>query len=151
MFAIANRNNEVFGIDGYNIVKKYVDPEEQVRQRKYLEQKKGQKDPRYVTRRGSYLDRIERVNTKIYPRATHYNVGINWPDANPKNHKKIHETKRNTFIDDINNPVNVKKVPGVGKYNVLPTEEQIKEINKKLKAKKIKEGERDNIFCNYEY
>ena len=38
MFGIANRNNEVFGIDGYNIVKKYVDPEEQVRQRKYLEQ-----------------------------------------------------------------------------------------------------------------
>jgi len=49
-------------------------------------------------------------------------VGNNCPDANPKNHKKKHETKRNTFIDEINNPVNIKKVPGVGIYNLLPTE-----------------------------
>lgn len=48
---------------------------------------------------------------------------MKWPDANPKNPKKLRETKRNTFIDDIMNPVNVKKVPGVGKYNLEPTDE----------------------------
>jgi hypothetical protein len=68
------------------------------------------------------LDPIDRVNTKKYPRSVHYDVVIKWPDANPKHQKKLHETKRNTFIDDINNPRNVKKVPGVGNYDLEPTD-----------------------------
>ena len=62
------------------------------------------------------------MNTKKYPRSVHYDVVIKWPDAKPKNQKKLHETKRNTFIDDINNPKNKIKVPGVGLYNLEPTD-----------------------------
>lgn len=43
------------------------------------------------------------------------------PPAKPKYSKKLYETKRNTFIDDINNPKNKNAVPGVGKYNVTLT------------------------------
>jgi hypothetical protein len=45
-------------------------------------------------------------------------VAGNMPEAHPKNPKKLYETKRNTFIDDIINPKHAKAVPGVGKYNV---------------------------------
>jgi len=31
MYEIANRNNQVFGIEGYNVVKKYEDPDENIR------------------------------------------------------------------------------------------------------------------------
>ena len=61
---------------------------------------------------------------------------------------KKYETKRNTFIDDINN--NKKfKVPGVGKYNLEPTNEKIKERLLKLESRKIKVSLKDNIFCDY--
>lgn len=64
------------------------------------------------------MDSIDRIDRKKYPKPTHYDTIINWPDAKPKNPVKKHETKRNTFIDDINNPKNVKAVPGVGQYNL---------------------------------
>lgn len=60
------------------------------------------------------MDPIDRIDRKKYPKPTHYDMIVKWPDAKPKNPKKVHETKRNTFIDDINNPKNVKAVPGVG-------------------------------------
>jgi hypothetical protein len=60
-----------------------------------------------LTRRGSFLDSIERVNRKVLPAPTHYDVVPKWLEAKPKNAKKLYVTKRNTFIDDINNPKNV--------------------------------------------
>ena len=39
----------------------------------------------------------------MIPASVHYNVVPNWPDAKPKGATKKYETKRNTFIDDINN------------------------------------------------
>ena len=70
------------------------------------------------------MDDLYRVDRKKYPYSTHYNVANNMPDANPKNAKKLHETKRNTFIDDIQDPKHIKDVPGVGKYDVQPTVDQ---------------------------
>jgi hypothetical protein len=75
-----------------------------------------------LTRRGSFLDYIERVNRKVTPASTHYETVPIWPIPKPDNPKKLYETKRNTFIDDINNPKNVAKVPGVGTYNLKPTD-----------------------------
>jgi len=46
------------------------------------------------------------------------------PLAKPKNPVKKYETKRDTFIDIIRKPKNVKAVPGVGKYNIILTEAQ---------------------------
>ena len=71
------------------------------------------------------MDALDRIDRKVYPKPTHYDVFVNWPDANPKETKKRHETKRNTFIDKINNPKNVKAVPGVGAYNLDLTNAQI--------------------------
>ena len=90
------------------------------------------------------------MNRKVLPAPTHYDVVPKWLDAKPKEIKKLYATKRSTFIDDINNPVNVAKVPGVGKYNLNPTDEQIKETLEKLRQKKIRVSAKDNIFCNYE-
>mgnify|MGYP006080234633 CR=1 FL=1 len=68
------------------------------------------------------MEPLDRVDVKKYPRPILYDVVVKWPDANPKNPKKLHETKKNTFIDKIFNPKNVVKVPGVGKYNLEPTD-----------------------------
>ena len=68
------------------------------------------------------MDSITRVDRKIYPAPVHYDVVPKWLDAKPDKPRKLHETKRNTFIDDINNPKNVAKVPGVGNYNLELTD-----------------------------
>jgi hypothetical protein len=70
------------------------------------------------------------------------------PEAKPKHSKKLYETKRNTFIDDINKPRN-KWVPGVGKYNVTLTEDEIKKRTEKIRNHKIKVSEKDNFLCNF--
>jgi hypothetical protein len=72
------------------------------------------------------------------------------PLAKPKNAVKKYETKKNTFMDEITNPKRVKAVPGVGKYNIVLTEQQEKDRLKVLKKRKIKEGEKDNFLCNYQ-
>lgn len=70
------------------------------------------------------MDPFLRIDRKKYPAAVHYNVTNEMPPAKPKNPKKLYETKRNTFIDDITNPKRVKAVPGVGKYNITDTLEK---------------------------
>ena len=67
------------------------------------------------------MDEMLRVDRKKYPAPVHYNVTNEMPPAKPKNARKLYETKRNTFIDDINNPRRKNAVPGVGKYNVTLT------------------------------
>jgi len=67
------------------------------------------------------MDSIDRIDRKKYPAAVHYNVTNDMPPAKPKNPKKLYETKRNTFIDDIIAPKKAKAVPGVGKYNITLT------------------------------
>lgn len=41
MFKIATRQTSAFGIEGYEIAKKYADPLKQMEDRKFLTQKKG--------------------------------------------------------------------------------------------------------------
>lgn len=57
----------------------------------------------------------------------HYNVTNENPEAKPKNGRKVYETKKETFIDEIINNKH-RKTPGVGKYNVTTTMEQHREI-----------------------
>ena len=67
------------------------------------------------------MDDFLLIDRKKYPVATHYNITNECPPAKPKNPKKLYETKRNTFIDDLIAPKKAKAVPGVGKYNITPT------------------------------
>ena len=67
------------------------------------------------------MDQFLLVDRKKYPVATHYNVTNEMPPAKPKNAKKLYETKRNTFIDDIIHPKRDNALPVVGKYNITIT------------------------------
>ena len=88
-----------------------------MQEREYKKQKKGQKPRIPPTKRGNYLDNMI-SESKKYPKSKFYNVINEMPVAKPKNARKLYETKRNTFIDDITNPKNKNAVPGVGKYNL---------------------------------
>lgn len=61
------------------------------------------------------------MDRKKYPGSVHYNVTNELPPAKPKNPRKLYETKKRTFIDEITNPKKAKAVPGVGKYNITLT------------------------------
>lgn len=80
----------------------------------------------------------------------HYNVVKPWPEAKPKTARKVYETKKNSFIDDISNPKRFHP-PGVGTYNLRMTDAQIKEMQNKLKEKKILISRKDNIFSQNEW
>jgi len=49
-------HNIPWNIVEYQPVREYLDPAQQVLQRKYADQKKGEKDNNYVTKRGFYMD-----------------------------------------------------------------------------------------------
>jgi hypothetical protein len=66
------------GIDGYDYEKKYADPARQIKDRYYLTVKKGQKNIKHVTDRGSYLKDEIRI-TKNNPAPGQYKSLDQWP------------------------------------------------------------------------
>lgn len=104
MYDVTTRADRTLGIQGYEVIKKYQDPIEQIKQREYLTQKKGLPSKKYLTRRGSFLDNIYVKDPKKYPYPVHYNVVPKWLEAKPKDAKKGPKIERKTFIDDICNP-----------------------------------------------
>lgn len=97
------------------------------------------------------MEPINRIDWKKFPPATYYDRSIEWPTTHPAGVKTVKATKRNTFMDDIFKPKNVAAVPGTGRYNLLPTDEQIKSKNMTLRTRKIKVGERDTPFSQTEF
>lgn len=56
MYSYKNHTNIPWNLKEYRTPQEYLDPEMQVKQRKYQSQKKGIKDNKYVTKRGFYMD-----------------------------------------------------------------------------------------------
>ncbi len=56
MYEYSTGKNIKWGNPEYKTPREYLDPLDQVQQRKYAEQEKGQKDKKYVTKRGHYMD-----------------------------------------------------------------------------------------------
>ena len=54
---------------------------------------------RYLTRRGSFMDPIDRIDHKKFPPATIYDLEFQWPKTHPDNPRKQIATKRNTYMD----------------------------------------------------
>ena len=56
MFEYDNHTNIPWNIPEYNPVREYLDPRRIIQERQYAKQVKGEKDNRYVTKKGFYMD-----------------------------------------------------------------------------------------------
>ncbi|CAD8089233.1 unnamed protein product [Paramecium sonneborni] len=141
MFKIATRQTSVFGIEGYEAPKKYVDPIRQMEDRKFLTQKKGQKNRNHVTKRGHYLEDLKKLYEKL-PAPNKYDIVKPWVSEKQEGRVKSAPQKRCTFIDQIFKEAKVRGIPGAGKYNVIPTLEEVLKKVQEEKKKKIGPVER---------
>ncbi|CAD8139398.1 unnamed protein product [Paramecium octaurelia] len=141
MFRIATKQTSTFGIEGYEVTKKYADPLKQMEDRKFSAQKKGQKNLGYVTKRGHYLEDQKKIYEKL-PAPNKYDIVKPWVTEAQSARPRTAPPKRTTFIDQIFKEAKLRGVPGSGKYNVeKPLDEVLKQVEEQ-KKKKIEAGER---------
>ncbi|EGR28548.1 hypothetical protein IMG5_173130 [Ichthyophthirius multifiliis] len=155
MFNIATRA-QVFGIEGYEVPRKYIDPMKQIQDRDFFEKREKNKLPtknnKYVTKRGHFQLDLEKQKSGK-PGPGKYNLDYVWVSEQDKEKgkKKPHDTKRNTYIDLIIHESEKRPVPGAGKYNLRKTDEQIKKEQDDLKSKKIHQSEIVDFLCEYQF
>ena len=139
MYKISTRTNAVWGVEGYEVPRQYIDPAKQILDRNFLTQKKGQKNTKYVTKRGHYLNDLIKQHDKD-PAPNAYKIEHKWVDPNQAKKIKIPAPKdKNTYIDVIyREGTKNKNKPGPGSYNLRQTDDQIKKALELTKSKKIK-------------
>lgn len=81
MYEYDHHTNIPWNDPEYQPVREYVDPVRQINERKYLEQKKGEKDNRYQTKRGFYMDYHLKV-VKALPAPSAHDLGDPWDQTN---------------------------------------------------------------------
>lgn len=139
MFSIARRTHAAWGIEGYEVPKEYQDPLKQIQDREFIKnaKNKGRKDKRYVTKRGNFLNDLEKTFGKL-PAPNLYKTEIKWLEAKPKvkQPKRALPKNKGTFLDAISNDYTLKNfpIPGPGTYNLRKDE--------KLLAKELKENKK---------
>ena len=137
MYKITIKNNEAFGIDGYSVPIDHFDYMKIVKAKEYQKQKKGEKFKGHLIKRGHFLEDL--IKMKKFVPGPQYNVLPPLPDLKKigqiEKKKKEHGNKK-SFLDEITN--STKFVPGVGAYNVIKTDEQIKKEVNDLKNKNKK-------------
>lgn len=65
MFEYDNHTNIPWNDPEYQPVREYLDPARQMAERRYADSPKGQKDMRYLTRRGFYMDYHMKIMKEI--------------------------------------------------------------------------------------
>ncbi|CAD8139487.1 unnamed protein product [Paramecium pentaurelia] len=141
MFKIATKQTSAFGIEGYEVPKKYADPLKQMEERKFSAQKKGQKNLGYVTKRGHYLEDQKKIYEKL-PAPNKYDIVKPWVIQAQSTRSRSAPPKRTTFIDQIFKEAKLRGVPGSGKYNIeKPLDEVLKQVEEQ-KKKKIEASDR---------
>ncbi|KAL4507088.1 hypothetical protein ABPG72_001881 [Tetrahymena utriculariae] len=154
MYNISTRQHAAWGLDGYEVPKKYFDHLKVVQDRNFEEiskSGKATKNNKIVTKRGSYLEDEMKFRGQN-PGPQKYDITQKWvSDADIEKGKKLPKnTKKNTFIEQIFLEQQRRGIPGPGKYNILKTDEQVKAEAEKMN-KKLKYGERSNYLQEYEY
>lgn len=138
MYNLSTKTNDDFGIQGYETPKIYQDPIKLIKDRELAKVKKGQKFKGTVTRRGHYLEDLKKMSYGPGPSA--YNVMKPLPPIDDKSKMKPADKKnknisKNTYIDIIFHNALKRKSPAPGDYNVIKTDEDVKNDLKKLKER----------------
>lgn len=86
MYSVVRGETGSWGIDGYEVAKKYIDPLRQIKEREYAKQEKGKKSTKLVTKRGHFLDDL--AKSRNYNKApVQYNVEYKWVSEKDKEKK----------------------------------------------------------------
>jgi len=122
MYSITNHSNSEWGIEGYEISKKYFDSNKAILDRNLAKNEfKSSKPKGYVTKRGNFLD--DHVRPLFGPGPGSYKVVPDWvrPADIEKGKKRRPNTDRNTFIDAIFREQKLRVKPGPGAHNIVQT------------------------------
>ena len=154
MYDYDNHTNIPWNDPEYQPVKEYLDPRAIFSERKFRDQPKGQKDPRYVTRRGFYMDYHVKV-VKELPASCTYNMKELFDQtANKKEAKKYPmdpKLMKYSYHDRIQMEEKNRKKPGVGTYNLNKTDKEIKEENEEFKNRKKHIGDKRFFYEDTEF
>jgi len=122
LYKISSRNNEEWGIEGYQIEKKYFDYNRAIKQREYEAVRNsgspGKQPKIHVTKRGNFLD--DSIKMTKTPGPGNYNIDLAWINKadTERGKKRSKNTKRNTFIDSIFTEQKIRPMPGPGAHNL---------------------------------
>lgn len=83
MYEYDHHTNIPWNDPEYQPVREYLDPVKQITERKYLAQKKGEKDNKYLTRKGFYMDYHVKV-VKALPAPNAHNFKDPWDQTKNK-------------------------------------------------------------------
>lgn len=145
MFVYSQKPNNLFGIEGYDIPKKYCDPLRNIKEREILTQKKGQK------KKGKIPNKYYDPKNQITPAPNSYNIMKSWMKENKEKRSnsvlsKSRNVSKNTFIDQIFQEAKRIKSPGPGSYN--PYKDSQKQAPKRNISKDV---EKPSFLCESEY
>ena len=113
MFVYSRKPNNLYGIDGYDVPKKYCDPIKIIKEREYLTQKKGQK------LKGKIPSKYYDPKAKETPSPNQYSVIKPWVAKDKRSKSTIAKNKtvsKDTYIDLIFKEAKRIKCPGPGSY-----------------------------------
>lgn len=129
MYNVATRSNQAWGVDGYDVPRKYEDP----RPNKLYEKKTVKDEEKKKMKKGDYLSYTLKVAATL-PAPNAFQKPIEWVDEKLKNKPKVKVGDRVTYVEQIFKDSKRRSVPGPGAYNLRkdPKEE---EKNKKPQTK----------------
>lgn len=153
MFALSTRAQIPWLLTEYRTPKTEVNAELEIRKRTWSTQKKAQKDGRYVTKRGFYMDYDLKV-AKSLPASNTHGSQPSWISESAKKmsfHKKIDpKIIKNTFLDKIEHEQKKRKIPGVCTYSLEKSLKQKDAERAKLKTLPTKSTEKVCYYQNTE-
>lgn len=126
-------SQQLGGIEGYHIERKYFDPLKQIEERQSVHIKKGEKSRKHVTKRGNYLDDETKVHSAV-PGPGKYVKSEEWAEI-PK--LKVKHADKMTYVDEIIRQGKKEKKPAPGQYNVTKTLQELEAEAKRQTAKKL--------------
>lgn len=110
-------------------MREYLDPIRQMNERKYANQEKGQKDNRYKTKKGFYMDYHIKV-VKALPAPCAHNLPDGFDQTQNKKEANKHKLDKSlskyTYLDWIETEQKNRKTPAPGSYNLNKTDKEIK-------------------------
>lgn len=118
------RNNTAWGIEGYNVPRKYHDARK-------VEKKPA---PRALKTGDSLTQHLKSARTMPAPNA--YDIVKPWVDDKNKKSATKYVTKKDSYIDKIIAEAKVRPTPGPGAHNLRETDEEIKKKTQSHKGAK---------------
>lgn len=121
MYRYSQRTNIPWTIKEYHTPKLEVNANLEIQKRKWQAQKKGEKDGRYVTKRGFYMDYDLKV-AKSIPSTHVHGEQKSWDfekiRKSGSNLKVDRKLSKNTYLDFIEITQKNRKSPGICTYNL---------------------------------